>query len=318
MRRLTLILTSLALVMIAGCSDSGFKKTRSGLLYKIISNGKGPAAKRGEFIKVEFQQKLRDSVLGSSYGQLPAYVMVDSVGPIYDPAEVFNQLRKGDSAIIIMMGDTLYKKNGGLPDFFKRKDKLMLTIKVLDVFPDEGASMKDKQAAMEQFQKRQEDEANRRKPEEIKAIQDYLAKKNITAQQTKNGVFYEIISKGPGPKADSGKIVSVHYTGYTLDGRYFDSNVDESKQAQKHPLQPFEFTAGVNGAIPGMLEAITEFGKGDKGRMFIPAVLAYRENSRGGPIKPWENLVFDIEVLDVRDNTPQPAPGQIPPQAPNR
>ncbi len=318
MRRLTIILTSLALVFIAGCSDGGFKRTKSGLLYKIISDGKGPVAKKGEFLKLEFQQKLRDSVLGSSYGQMPAFVMVDSVGPIYDPAEVFNQLRKGDSAIVVMMGDTLYKKNGGLPDFFKRKDKLMLTLKVLDIYPDEATSMKERQAEMEKTQKRQEDEANRRKPEEIKEIQDYLAKKNIKAQQTPSGAFYEIISRGPGPKADTGKIVSIHYTGYTLDGRFFDSNVDETKQVQKHPLQPFEFTAGVNGAIPGMLEAITQFGKGDKGRMFIPAVLGYRDNPRGGPIKPWESLVFDIEVLDVRDNAPQPAPGQVPPPAPQR
>jgi hypothetical protein len=93
MRRLTIILTSLALVFIAGCSDGGFKRTKSGLLYKIISDGKGPVAKKGEFLKLEFQQKLRDSVLGSSYGQMPAFVMVDSVGPIYDPAEVFNLLR---------------------------------------------------------------------------------------------------------------------------------------------------------------------------------------------------------------------------------
>ena len=165
--------------------------------------------------------------------------------------------------------------------------------------------------------KQKQDEANRRKPEEIKEIQEYLAKKNIKAQQTKSGVFYEIISRGSGPMADSGKIVSIHYTGYTLDGRFFDSNVDETKQAQKHPMQPFEFTAGVGGAIPGMVEAITEFGKGDKGRMFVPAVLGYGANPRGGPIKPWENLVFDIEVIDVRDNTPPPAPGPQPP-APNR
>ena len=228
MKKITFILGSLVIFLLAGCSDSGFKRTKSGLLYKIISDGKGPTAKRGEFIKLHFSQKVRDSLLGSSYEQLPINIPVDSIGPSYDPAEIFPLLRKGDSAVIIMMADTLAKRNGGLPPYIRRKDKLTLSLKVLDILPNETASVADQQVEKSRFDKKQQDELERRKPQEIKEIQDYLAKKNIKAEMTSNGVFYEIISRGSGPRADSGKMVTIHYTGYTLDGKFFDSNVDSS------------------------------------------------------------------------------------------
>jgi FKBP-type peptidyl-prolyl cis-trans isomerase len=316
MKKITILIGSMVMLLMAGCSDSGFKRTKSGLLYKIISDNKGPTAKRGEFIKLHFTQKVRDSILGSSYTQVPVNIPVDSTGPTYDPAEIFTLLRKGDSAVIIMMADTLARKNGGLPDYIKRKDKLTLSIKVYDIFPNESASVADQQAEKSKFERKQQEELERRKPQEIKEIQDYLAKNNIKAEMTKNGVFVEIISRGPGPRADSGKMVSVNYSGFTLDGKYFDSNTDSNKQVQKHPMMPFEFQAGAYGAIQGMLEGIMLFGKGDKGRMFVPSTLGYGGSPRGGgPIKPWDNLAFDIEVIDVKDAPPpQQGPPMPPPQ----
>ena len=47
------LLTGLLLLGAASCSNSGFKKTKSGLLYKIYSNGQGAVAKKGEFLKAQ-------------------------------------------------------------------------------------------------------------------------------------------------------------------------------------------------------------------------------------------------------------------------
>ena len=115
---------------------------------------------------------------------------------------------------------------------------------------------------------------------------------------------------------DSGKTVSINYTGYTLDGVYFDSNTDSTKQTNKHPLTPFEFRAGVSGAVKGMVEAVLQFKKGDKGKMFIPSMLGYGPQGRGGSvIKPFTNLMFDIEVVDVKD-APPARPFQMPQMPP--
>ncbi len=308
-KSMTILLSSFVIILMLACSEKGgFKKTRSGLAYKIISDGKGPTVKQGEMIKIHFSNKIKDSVIGSTYGTMPTYARVDSVGPEYNPTEIFPMLRKGDSAVIVIEVDTLLKKNPGqLPPYLKRKDKMVLTLRVLDIIPSNEALQRDQMEEM--AKQKQKDDV--RKQAEIKEIQEYLAKNNIKAQQTKNGVFYEIQNPGTGPRADSGKVVSINYTGYFLNGKFFDSNVDSNKQIQKHPLTPFEFLAGMQGAIPGMLEGITVFNQGGKGRLFIPSVLAY--GSQGSPpvIQPNENLMFEVEVTSVKD-----APAQDPRQMP--
>lgn len=311
----TILFSALLMIFMLGCSEKGgFKKTRSGLAYKIISDGKGTLVKRGELIKIHFSNKVRDSILGTTYGSMPTYAQIDSIGPDYNPAEIFPLLRKGDSAIIVLEIDTLLKRNPGqLPPSFKAKDKMVLTIRVLDILPSREAVQQDQMAEM--AKQKQRDDA--RKVGEIKEIQEYLAKNNIKAQQTKNGVFYEIQNPGTGPQADSGKLVSINYTGYLLNGKFFDSNVDSNKQLEKHPLTPFEFMAGMQGAIPGMLEGITFFKEGGKGRLFIPSVLGYGAQGSPPAIKPYENLVFDVEVTSVKDMPQQQGMPQPPQQAPS-
>jgi len=311
----TILLAALLMVLMVGCSEKGgFKKTRSGLAYKIISDGKGPLVKKGELIKIHFTNKVHDSILGTTYGSMPTYAQVDSVGPEYNPTEIFSLLRKGDSAIIVLEVDTLAKRNPGpLPPYFKAKDKMVLTIRVLEIFPTREAVQQDQ---MEEMAK-QKQKDDTRKIGEVKEIEQYLAKNNIKAQQTKNGVFYEIQTQGTGVQADSGKVVAINYTGYSMDGKFFDSNIDSNKQVQKHPLSPFEFMAGVQGAIPGMLEAVTAFKEGGKGRIFIPSVLAYGAQGSPPVIKPYQNLMFEIEVTSVKDAPPQQEMPQMPmPQQP--
>ena len=100
---------------------------------------------------------------------------------------------------------------------------------MIDLFATDSLFVKDRNKLMEI-----------EKQKEIAAIQDYLKKNNITGvQQTAKGDFYLITEHGNGPKADTGKKVSVSYNGYSLDGKYFDSNIDSMKQIQKHPLDPF-------------------------------------------------------------------------------
>jgi FKBP-type peptidyl-prolyl cis-trans isomerase FkpA len=289
------------IILIAASCSQGFKKTKSGLLYKIISDGKGPVAKKGEFIKFDYIQKVHDSVLRTTVNSFPAYSPVDSVGTVYDPTEIFRFLRKGDSAVVVMLVDTLMKKYGGqqLPPFLRKNDKIVLTFKVLDLFASQALVLEDRNKLFET-----------EKEKEVRNIENYLAKNNITtAQKSRSGAFYQIITPGDGPKADSGKLVSVRYTGYDFDGKPFDSNVDSTKQSQPHPMSLFQFRAGVSGAVPGMTEAITGFRKGDKGKMYIPSMLGYGPQGSGAVIKPFENLIFDIEVVDVTD-APQGQAGQ--------
>lgn len=319
MNKTAIILSTLVVaVLFAACSGGSFKKTRSGLMYKIESTDKkNPVVKRGQILKLHFVQKVRDSVLADSYGKMPFYAPVDSVGPIYNPAEIFPLLRKGDSVTVVMLADTLAKKGGQLPPFINRKDKITLHFKILDIFPSDSLADIDRQAEMVKEQARQKGEAELQKGKDEKALAAYIAKNNIKANKTASGVYYEITSTVNGVPADTGKTVAIKYTGYTLDGKYFDSNMDSTKQVNKHPMDPFQFQAGVQGAIQGMLEGILHFKKGDKGRLLIPSTLAYGPNPPpGGIIKANESLIFDIELVDVQD-APAAQPNMPPPPPPH-
>lgn len=304
------ILSGLAVLLLASCSGGGFKKTKSGIMYKIISDGKGITAQKGQFLKIHVVQNLRkgskDSLLATSYDAIPVYLPVDSLPPSYNPAEVFTMLRKGDSAQIIMEVDSLMKQGGNLPPFMSKSDKIVIGIKVLDVMSDEDRA-KDQASSEQAYQEVMKKKEGVQLEKDIATIQNYLSGKKISAERVGQGTFVEILEPGTGPMADSGKLVSIRYTGQVINGDYFDSNIDSTKQFQPHPMEPFEFISGSQGAIDGMLEGIQKFRKGSKGNMYIPSALGYGMNPRpGGPIKANDNLMFYIEVVDVKDLPQQP------------
>lgn len=290
-----------ALLLAASCTNSQFKKTKSGLLYKIYSDGKGPVAKKGEFLKANVIEKLRDSVLYSSYGLMPAYLMVDSSRPTYNPSEIFPLLRKGDSAVIVIMADTLIRRSGGqgLPPFIKKKDKIILSFKITDMFASQDLVLADRQK-----------ELDKKKDKEIKQVQDYLAAHNIQAQKTDLGTYYVVKDPGNGPQVDSGKQVSIRYTGRNMaDDKVFQSNMTGPGN------EPFKVVIGEHQVIPGWDDALRKFRKGGKGTLYIPAYLAYNEQAMPGH-KPFENLSFDIEVVDVTDAPPPTARPGMPGMSP--
>jgi FKBP-type peptidyl-prolyl cis-trans isomerase FkpA len=297
----TYLLISLALLGTVACTNSDFKKTKSGLMYKIISDGKGSPAKKGEFLKMQLLQKLRDSTLYSTYGSFPFYIPVDSPRPIYSPTEIFTMLRNGDSAVAILLVDSMVRKNNiQLPPFMKRKDKIVLSLKVLDIFPGQTEMLADRKA-----------EADKEKDREVRSVEKYLADSNIHAAKTEAGVYVVVKDPGNGPQVDTGKQVLVHYTGKLFpSGKVFESNMTGPGN------EPLKFVIGQHMVIPGWEEGLKQFHQGGKGTLYIPAFLAY--DQRPGPgHTPYENLIFDVVVDSVRTAPPPPAPRPGMPTAPN-
>lgn len=103
---------------------------------------------------------------------------------------------------------------------------------------------------------------------------------------------------GAGISAESGKILVVHYTGwlYAADkpdqkGLQFDTSIG---------IDPLEFTLGVGGVIPGWDQGLVGMKVGGLRRLVIPPSLAYG-GIRQGPIPPNTSLVFEIELLEVKE-----------------
>jgi len=292
-------LASVFLLAAVSCTNQEYKKTKSGLLYKIISDRKGEPAKKGQFLKVNVVQKLRDSVLYTSEGSMPVYIPVDSARPVYSPTEIFPLLRKGDSAVVVEVADTLQRKFGGqLPPFIKKKDKITIAFKVLDLFSSEDALTNDRNR-----------EVTKEKEREISLVESYLSQNKINAAKTEKGTYVVVQSAGDGAQVDSGKQVSVRYTGKLLpSGKEFESNM-------KGPgNEPFKFVVGRGQIIPGWDDGLRKFKKGGKGTLYIPAFLAYDQQPGPGHT-PYESLMFDVEIVDVTD-APAPAAAPVMPSMP--
>lgn len=296
MKKTTILVSTLALMVLGtACKNSGFEKTKSGLQYKIMSTGNNPVVKRGDIIKFHVIQKVRDSIIGNSYERMPFYAKIDSVGPVYDPQEIFTLLHKGDSAVVVLQADSLAKKQGGqLPDFIKPKDKLLLTFKILNVFSADSVAQKDQMAEMAKAQENQQKKLESLKGPKTKEIEEYLGKNKIQYQKAPQGTFVEVKNPGNGAQVDSGKYIKVLYTGKVFPSmKVFESNMEGDKP-------PFSVQVGTHAVIAGWDEGLKYFKKGGKGTLYIPFYLAYGPQQGPGGSQ-FENLVFDVEIADVSD-----------------
>ncbi len=108
------------------------------------------------------------------------------------------------------------------------------------------------------------------------------------AKKTASGLAYKVLQKGKGAKHPSATDrVTVHYSGWTPDGKMFDSSVARGAPA----------TFELNHVIKGWTEGVQLMTEGEKVRFWIPAKLAYGEHPAPG--RPGGMLVFDIELLAV-------------------
>jgi FKBP-type peptidyl-prolyl cis-trans isomerase len=103
------------------------------------------------------------------------------------------------------------------------------------------------------------------------------------AKKTASGLSYKVLTKGTGARhPTSASQVTVHYTGWTTDGKMFDSSVVKG--------EPISFP--LNGVIAGWTEGVQLMVEGEKTRFWIPQNLAYK-----GESPPYGMLVFEIELI---------------------
>jgi peptidylprolyl isomerase len=106
------------------------------------------------------------------------------------------------------------------------------------------------------------------------------------AEKTPSGLASKVLQKGTGTeKPSSDSKVKVHYTGWTTDGKMFDSSVQRGTPA----------TFKLDQVIKGWTEGLQLMVVGEKRRFWIPEELAYK----GAPGAPQGMLVFDVELIKI-------------------
>lgn len=113
--------------------------------------------------------------------------------------------------------------------------------------------------------------------------------KKAGVKTTASGLQYEVLQEGTGAKPKDTNTVKVHYEGYLLNGKKFDSSKDRG--------QPAEFP--LNQVIRGWTEGVQLMSIGSKYKFYIPYQLGYGEMGSGEAIPGGSVLVFEIELLDI-------------------
>lgn len=283
MKRFTLVLVALAFVIVPACflkkdkptapSDGVERKYTSkkvktpvtvslgkGLEYTIISAGNGPAVNNGDRVSMLYTGKLtNDTVFDatSRRGNTPFAFKVGSRQVIAGWDSIVSKLHGGDKAIMRIPPEFGYgaRANGSIP----ANSILIFEVEVLDITPP---------------------------PVQWNA----KGKDTIT---TPSGLKVVMFTSYPdSAKPATGKNVSVHYSGYNMDGSMFDSSVERG--------QPYTFPLGKGQVIKGWDEGIAMLREGEKAKLIIPYNLAYGENGKPPQIPAKATLIFDVELVNIK------------------
>ncbi len=121
-------------------------------------------------------------------------------------------------------------------------------------------------------------------------IISYLNNNGYDVSPDSLGLVYIPLKQGNNvyPKKDD--VVAFHYVGYYLNGDVFDSSYGKSR--------PLIVKLGDNQLIKGLEYSLLKMDKGSKSKVIIPFYMAYG-NMENGPVPPYSNLIFELELIDI-------------------
>lgn len=297
----------------SSCNNIDFKKSHGGVPYKIFPSSKGDKVVPGSIVKYMMVIKVRDSVVRNSYNTMPEYEQVsESNGSYEDPhMELLLKSKVGDSIYYVQSMDTFIARQPAMlqQSPWKKGDRIETGIRIVKIYKNpadvQADYMHDRIAYTTKMEKQNQEDFKKdpRVQEQMnkdnKEIEDYLAANHIQASKTPWGAYIQILTPGQGPKPENGEFAMLRYKGTNMAGEVFDSN--DKPGAGLLPLQ-----IGAQRSIIGFEDGVKQLNKGSKARLFIPSPLAYGPRGNMPVIKPNENLIFDVELVDISKTMPAP------------
>ncbi|MFP4084739.1 MAG: FKBP-type peptidyl-prolyl cis-trans isomerase [Desulfonatronovibrio sp.] len=191
--------------------------------------------------------------------------------------DIGNNISQGEMNIDV---DVLLK---GLRDGLENNDPLMSEDEQMEALTALQQEFMEAQAQKTQEQAEQNIEEGSAYMDEFREKED--------VEETESGILYRVINRGEGEKPGPEDVVTVHYQGTTVDGTVFDSSIERGEPA----------TFPLNQVIPGWTEILQLMPQGSKWEVVIPPDQAYGDQQAGPEIGPNSTLIFEIELMEVKD-----------------
>ncbi|MWV15739.1 FKBP-type peptidyl-prolyl cis-trans isomerase [Pseudomonas sp. L-22-4S-12] len=207
--------------------------------------------------------------------------------------ELKTPAQKASYGIGLNMGKSLAQQ--GIDDL----DQKAISAGIADALGKKEQQLKDEELveAFTFLQKRAEQRMLALNEEAAKAGKKFLEEnaKKDGVTTTASGLQYEVLKKADGAQPKATDVVTVHYEGKLTDGTVFDSSVERGS--------PIDLP--VSGVIPGWVEGLQLMHVGEKYKLYIPSELAYGEQSPSPTIPANSVLVFELELLAIKDPAAQ-------------
>jgi FKBP-type peptidyl-prolyl cis-trans isomerase len=300
--RISTVLFGLLLLLCVACDT--VRETPRGWKYKVIKAGDGVLPKPNDVMILNFRLvDEKDSVWNDTYTiGMPVGLPIRDTSAIKyedDMMQILRQSSAGDSLAISFSLNQFFAKfvQQPIPVNLDSAMKITYYLKVDSITTQELAYKLQLKLSREIRVKQL--------GKDLALIDEYLAANNINAVKIDSGMRYVITKPGTGENCKSGQIVSVDYIGTFLDGKCFDTSNAEAAKAkgvfvEGRPYEPYEVTIDRSSVIRAWHQGLKLLNKGAKATFYIPSEQAYGSRGRGA-IKPNTVLVFDIEIVDVKD-----------------
>lgn len=274
----------------ATASAQTMQKSPNGTQYLMFTHNTGDRIKVNDVLTMHITLKTdKDSVLSEQ----PMQVQVQPSQNVTDMMDVFPLLTVGDSVLIKVPADSVYKNHEDKrPPIFPHGSNFNFYIKML------------KAETLDQAMAERNAELEKMKTAEKTDIAKYIADNKLVVKTTPSGLKYVITKTGLKPKPLPGDTVVVNYTGKFLNGQVFDTSIQAVAQSAGvnepgRTFEPLKFPVGHQQVISGWDEGLLLMNEGSKAIFVIPSNLAYGEQGYGN-IPPMAPLVFDVELVSVK------------------
>ena len=284
-RRFSFFILLVALFVSCKNPYPGYKKAGEGIYYKLLMVGdQEKCCQYGDYVSANIAYiTMNDSVFFSGIRKFK----VSKPGFPGSIDKCFTMMCKYDSAQFIISALDFFEKTleSVAPDYLSADGKMKISIHLMDIQTSDEYE-REKEAFLHWIEDLGEYEKV--------LLRQYIREAKIDIPPMEDDIYYIVQQMGGGPAVATGDTVLIHYEGYFLNGKYFDST--------RRRNEPFQFVYGQQMQVIGGLEkAIGKMREGDKALVIIPSEQAFgADGSVEGIVPPFTPVVFEIELINVK------------------